>query len=151
MEIRPALLDDPAVIALAEHHLRDAHAISPPGSAFALDLSGLRDPAITMLAAWDGDALLGIGALRELAPGQGELKSMRTAPAALRRGVARTILAALIAEARRRGYTRLNLETGTGRPFAPAHALYERHGFVPCGAFADYALTEFNRCYELRL
>lgn len=151
MEVRPAPLDHPAVVALVELHQREAHANSPPGSAFALDPSALADPAITLFGAWDGDALLGIGALRELAPEQGELKSMRTASTARRRGVARTMLEHLIAEARRRGYARINLETGTNEPFAPARALYEGHGFVPSDPFGDYALTEFNRCYELRL
>ena len=151
MEVRPAALDHPAVVALVALHQREAHANSPPGSGFALDLKGLTDPAITLLGVWDGDELLGIGALRELAADHGEIKSMRTAPPALRRGVARTMLEALVAEARRRGYAQISLETGTNAAFAPARAMYEGHGFTPSGPFGDYQLTEFNRCYELRL
>ncbi|UIJ44285.1 GNAT family N-acetyltransferase [Sphingomonas cannabina] len=151
MRIVPADLDHPAVVALIEHHLREAHRNSPPGSAFALDLSGLRDPALSVFAAWEGETLLGLGALKELAPDHGELKSMRTAPDQLRRGVAKAMLEHLIAEARSRGYRRVSLETGTNDAFAPARAMYEAAGFTPSGPFGDYELTEFNRCYSLAI
>lgn len=144
-------LTHPAVIALVELHLHQAHANSPSGSAFALDLSGLRDPAVSFWSAWDGEELMGIGALRAIAPGHVELKSMRTVPAHLRKGVAWAMLNHLLAEARARGDTRVSLETGTNEPFAPARAMYERAGFTPCGPFGDYELSEFNRCYSLAL
>ncbi|MEN2785221.1 GNAT family N-acetyltransferase [Sphingomonas qilianensis] len=144
-------LTDPQVIALLDLHVRAALDNSPPGAAFVLDLSGLRDPAVTLWSAWDGVALLGLVALKELDAGQGEVKSMRTAPGHVRKGVAAAMLTHLIAEARARGYRRLNLETGTGDAFAPARALYERTGFAPCGPFGDYALTEFNKCYAMEL
>ena len=139
------------VVALIELHLRSAFENSPPGSVFALDLSGLRDPAVTLWSAWDGDDLLGMGALKQLDTGHGELKSMRTAPAHLRKGVAATMLDHLIGEGRRRGYARLSLETGNNAPFAPARAMYERAGFVPCGPFADYSDESFSRYYTLVL
>jgi len=139
------------VVALIELHLRSAFENSPPGSVFALDLSGLRDPAVTLWSAWDGDDLLGMGALKQLDTGHGELKSMRTAPAHLRKGVAATMLDHLIGEGRRRGYARLSLETGNNAPFAPARAMYERAGFVPCGPFADYSDESFSRYYTLAL
>ena len=85
-------LSHPDVIGLIELHLRSAFENSPPGSVFALDLSGLRDPAVTLWSAWDGEDLLGLGALKELDADHGELKSMRTSPAHLRRGVARAML-----------------------------------------------------------
>lgn len=144
-------LTHPAVVALVEFHLRSAFENSPPGSVFALDLSGLRDSAVTLWTAWDGDALLGMGALKRLDEDHGELKSMRTAPAHLRRGVAAAMLDHLIAEGRARGYRRLSLETGNNAPFAPARALYERAGFVECGPFADYKDTSFSRYYTLAL
>lgn len=131
--------------------MRQAHVNSPPGSCFPLDLSGLKHPAVTVWTAWDGDALLGIGALRELSPSEGEVKSMRTAPGQERRGVARAMLEHIVGEARARGYAVLKLETGTNDAFAPARALYEARGFKPCGPFGDYALTDFNRCYSLEL
>lgn len=149
--IRRDDVSHPAVIALLEHHVREAHANSPPNSCFPFDLSGLRDPDVTLFAAWDSDTLMGLGALREIEPGHGEIKSMRTAPEHVRKGVANVMLAHLIAEARSRGLTRISLETGTNDAYAAARALYEAAGFVESGPFGDYALTEFNRCYALTL
>jgi putative acetyltransferase len=151
MRIERDDLTHPDVVALIELHLRSAFENSPPGSVFALDVSGLRDPAVTLWTAWDGDALLGMGALKQLDPAHGELKSMRTAPAHLRRGVAAAMLDHLVAEGRRRGYARLSLETGNNAPFAPARALYERSGFTPCGSFADYTDESFSRYYAMML
>jgi putative acetyltransferase len=136
--IRRDDLTHPDVLGLLELHLRAAFENSPPGSVFALDASGLRDPSVTVWTAWEGDALLGMGALKQLDPTWGEVKSMRTAPAQLRRGVAGVLLDHLIAEARARGYRRLSLETGSNAPFAAAHALYRRAGFVECAPFGDY-------------
>ncbi len=138
MLIRVDDLAGPEIRALLEEHLADMHAISPPGSVHALDLDGLRRPDITFWTAWSGAALLGCGALKELSPDHGEIKSMRTARAHRRSGVARTMLAHIVAEARRRGYERLSLETGSVAAFAPARALYERFGFGCCGPFAGY-------------
>ncbi|MGC4077316.1 MAG: GNAT family N-acetyltransferase [Rubrivivax sp.] len=133
--------DDPArddVRALLEEHLRDMHAQSPPGSVHALDVSRLLRPDITFWTVRAGDTLLGCGALRELDPAHGEIKSMRT-PRALRRcGAGRTMLQHLLAVARERGYRRLSLETGSTAAFEPAHRLYASVGFVPCGPFGDY-------------
>jgi putative acetyltransferase len=144
-------LTHPDVIALLEFHLRAAFENSPPGSVFALDLTGLRDPAVSLWSAWEGDHLLGLGALKALDADHGELKSMRTAPAHLRKGVAAAMLDHLIAEGRARGYKWLSLETGSNAPFAPARALYERAGFMACGPFADYIDTDFSRYYRLEL
>lgn len=144
-------LTHPAVLALLELHLRAAHENSPPGSVFALDLDGLRNVAMRVWTLWDGETLLGIGALKRIDVATGEVKSMRTAPGQERRGVARTMLAHLIAEARASGWRGLKLETGANDAFAPARALYEAAGFRPAPAFGDYRLTDFNRCYALTL
>ena len=130
---------------LLAFHLAEAHANSPPGNVFALDLTGLRVPAITFWTAREGKDLLGCVALKELGDGTGEIKSMRTAPAHLRRGVARALLDHLLAQAKRRGLHRLWLETGGSEAFAAARALYAKAGFASCGAFGDYAETRFNR------
>lgn len=127
-----------AVVNLLHEHLRDCHASSPPGSVHALDLAALRAPGITFWSAWDAGELLGCGALRELDPAHGEIKSMRTATAHLRRGVAAAMLAHIIAEASRRGYRRLSLETGSMAAFEPARRLYAQHGFVECAPFPPY-------------
>ncbi len=123
---------------LLEEHLRHMHELSPPGSVHALDLSKLRSPDITFWTAWEGDTLLGCGALKELDAAHGEVKSMRTPASLRRRGAGRAMLAHIVAEARRRGYARLSLETGAFEAFKPAQRLYESFGFAYCGPFADY-------------
>ncbi len=147
-------LDDvsrPQVVALVEYHLRSMHEISPPDSVFALDLSGLKHPSVTFWTIWDGDDLLGMGGLKQLDAEHGEIKSMRTAPTALRRGAGSKMLDHIIAEASARGYRRLSLETGSSAPFAPAWALYERARFVPCAPFAGYSDTNFSRYFTREL
>lgn len=138
MRIRVDDLTHPAVHALLREHLADMVATSPPDSVHALDLTGLRDPAVTVWTAWTGDVVLGCAALKELDPAHGEVKSMRTAAAARGTGVATHLLRHLLEEARARGYRRLSLETGSQDFFAPARRLYRRHGFVDCPPFAVY-------------
>lgn len=149
--IREADLTHPQVAALIEHHQRHMQASSPPGTSFALDLSGLTDPAVTALAAWDENIVAAIGALKRLGNGHAEIKSMRTDPRYLRRGIGGMVLEAIIDLARSEGLGRLSLETGTGEIFEPALALYRRRGFVNGAAFADYRLTDFNQCLHLGL
>jgi putative acetyltransferase len=138
MQIREGGLDHPAVLALLREHLADMALHSPPESVHALDLEGLRQPGLDFWTAWDGERLLGCGALKELDPGHGELKSMRTADAHRGAGVGAAMLRYLMDEGARRGYTRLSLETGAMPAFAPAHRLYARHGFRDCPPFGDY-------------
>jgi putative acetyltransferase len=137
-EIRPDDLSGPEVAALLREHLDGVAGHSPPESIHALDLDGLRAPDVTFWSVWDGAALVGCGALKELDPDHGELKSMRTASAHLRKGVAATLLRHMLDVARQRAYRRLSLETGSQAAFAPARALYARFGFEPTGPFADY-------------
>ena len=139
MELKVDDLTDPRMHALLAEHLREMHAHSPACSVHALDLSGLRQPGITVWSAWEGGELLGCGALRELDPSHGELKSMRIAPAHRGRGLGRRLLDHLVAEACRRGYTRLSLETGASAAFGPAQSMYARAGFQRCGPFGGYA------------
>lgn len=138
MDLRLDDLRHPDVIALLQEHLDWMHRTSPPESVHALDLDALRQPDIAFWTLWDGEALAGCGALRALDATHGEVKSMRTAQTHLRRGVAATMLDHILAEARRRGYARISLETGSMAYFAPAHALYARAGFRPCAPFGDY-------------
>jgi putative acetyltransferase len=126
------------VHALLAEHLADMHATSPPDSVHALDRSGLSDPTVTVWTLWDGPQVLGCAALKELSALEGEVKSMRTTALARGRGVASSLLTHVMDEARRRGYQRLSLETGTQPFFAPARRLYERHGFITCAPFGDY-------------
>ena len=145
IEIREGGLDDRRVQGLLAHHLADAHSDTPPGFRHALDLGGLRDPAITFWSAWDGETLLGVAALRALTPMHGEIKSMRTAPEHLRRGVGRALLNHIMRAARDRGHTRLSLETGTSPMFDPANRLYENFGFVDGPVFGGYPPSPHNR------
>jgi len=138
MEIREDHLTGEGITALLREHLDNMFEITPPGSVHALGLDDLRSPDITFWAAWKGPQLLGCGALRELGPTSGEIKSMRTVAAHRRRGVGSKILEHIITEAKRRGYGSLKLETGALPPFAPARALYARYGFEFCGPFGDY-------------
>jgi putative acetyltransferase len=138
MHIVEGGLDDPRVVELLHTHRIRAGAETAPGSAHALGLSGLRAPEVTFWSAWEGDAVVGIGALKRLSEDHGELKSMHTAEAARGRGVGSALLRQIMAAARARGMSRLSLETGSWAYFAPARALYARHGFVECGPFGDY-------------
>lgn len=134
-------LDDlsrPEVHALLREHLDNMHQLTPPGSVHALDLSKLTAPDITFWTVWEGNLLVGCGALKELDATHGEVKSMRTPAQLRRRGAGRAILAHIVAEARARGYRRLSLETGAAGAFHPAHRLYESFGFAFCGPFGDY-------------
>jgi putative acetyltransferase len=138
IDIRPDPVTGPEMVALLEAHLREMIRITPPGSVHALDLEGLRRPEMTVWGAWDGAALLGCGALKEIAPDHGEIKSMHTGAAHRGRGVGQALLEHIVAEARRRGYTRLSLETGSTAAFAAAQGLYRRNGFAECGPFGSY-------------
>lgn len=140
MQIRIDDLHSPEVAALLDAHLTHAQAASPRESMHALDLNALRSPEITFWTVWDGASLLGCGALRELDPSHGEIKSMHTAAQFRGRGVAKRLLAHIVDEARLRSYQRLSLETGSMDAFAPARALYSRFGFVVCPPFGDYRL-----------
>ena len=138
MQIRIDDLRGPEIAQLLEEHLQSMRQHSPPESVHALDLDKLRKPEITFWTAWDGKELLGCGALKELDSTHAEIKSMRTVEKHLRKGVAMSILQVILAEAKKRSYRRLSLETGSMEAFAPARAMYERLGFVPCGPFVGY-------------
>ena len=127
------------------------HAHSPPGKVFALDLPGLSAPNVTVWTVWHRDEIAGIGALKDLGDRTGELKSMRTHPNFLRRGVAATLLEHIVCAARARGMERLSLETGSGQYFDPALSLYRKRGFIDGEAFADYERSPFNQFLHLPL
>ena len=140
MEIRLGGLDCPEVGELLREHLRLLAQHSPPESMHALNHESLRRPEITFWSVWGTDGLMGCGALKELDPRHGEIKSMRTVAGYQRRGVAVGLLNHILEEARRRSYHRLSLETGSMAAFAPARRLYASCGFIECAPFADYVL-----------
>ena len=151
LDIREDDLTGDQVRTLLAFHLSEARTNTPAEFSFALDLSGLQTPDITVWTAWDGPDLAGVCALKTLGDGSGEVKSMRTDPGYLRRGVARALLEHIIGEARRRGMTRLSLETGTVAAYAPALALYRGMGFRDGETFADYKPSDFNQFLHLDL
>jgi len=151
MEIRIDDLTGSEVVMLLEEHLRCMAMVSPRESRHALDLYGLRQRDITFWTIWSGTELAGCGALRELDPQHGEIKSMRTAYAYQRKGIASQMVRHIIAEARRRGYGRLSLETGAMDYFEPARKLYASHGFAPCQPFDTYREDPNSVFMTLRL
>lgn len=147
-------LDDPAspdVSALLSEHLADMFATSPRQSVHALDVSALKVPEVTFWTARADGVLLGCGALKELSADLGEIKSMRTVTAARGQGVGAAMVEHLVGTARGRGYSRLSLETGSQDYFAPARRMYERHGFVASGPFADYPVDPNSAFFTLAL
>ena len=151
MRIEVDDLSRPEIHALLNEHLQSMHELSPPESVHALDLEHLRRPGITFWSAWDGSVLLGCGALKELDPKHGEIKSMRTPNTLRRRGAGRAMLAHIIAVARSRAYERLSLETGSMQAFKPAQRLYESFGFTYCGPFGEYVEDPNSVFMSLRL
>ena len=144
-------LDADDVQALLALHFANMRALSPPDACNVLAEDGLRDPAITFWSLRENGALLAVGALKALEHDRGEIKSMRTTPEARGRGAGKMMLERIVAEARRRGYAWLSLETGSTEPFLPALKLYERNGFVRCAPFGGYTDTPFTRFLTVEL
>jgi putative acetyltransferase len=149
MHIRRDDLSGDEIVALLREHLRCLERVSPPESRHALDIEALKHPGITFWSIWNGPELAGCGALKEIDQAHAEIKSMRTASAYQRKGVASQMLEHLIHEAARRGYTRLSLETGSMAYFEPARQLYAKFGFTPCGPFGSY-LEDPNSIFMTR-
>ncbi|WP_324807032.1 GNAT family N-acetyltransferase [Sphingomonas sp. LY29] len=144
-------LDRDDVAALLALHFTEMRGGSPPSACHVLDLDSLRSPTIRFFSLREERRLLGVGALRSIEPGHGEIKSMRTAADALGRGVGSAMLAHLVATAKEMGMARLSLETGNSPLFDAANRLYLRDGFAVCGPFADYRPTDFTTFYTRRL
>ena len=147
-------LDDltrPQVLALLNEHLTNMYELSPPESVHALDVSKLRGSDITFWTVWEDGELLGCGALKELSPTHGEVKSMRTPQKMRRRGAGRAVLSHIVGVAKERTYRLLSLETGSAEAFLPAQKLYESFGFTSCGPFGDYEDDPNSVFMELRL
>lgn len=150
-QLRPADLDDPRVLSMLRDHVSRAITETARGCAHALDAEALRTPDIALWSIWEGETLLGLGALKRLSADHGELKSMYTAPTTRRSGVGSTLLQHLIAEAKAAGMTRLSLETGSWPYFDAARAFYRRHGFEECSAFGGYEPGDHSVFMTMRL
>lgn len=150
MDIRASDLTEPEVIALLELHHGEMQQFSPPGTCHVLDLSGLKEPGIEVFAAWEGDKLLAIGALKQHED-FGEIKSMRAHPDARGTGAGKAMLTHLLNRGRELGFGEIKLETGSGPVFEAAVGLYKSFGFTPCAPFAGYEPGDFNKLYALEL
>ncbi len=144
IDVRQDDLSSAEVHELITEHLSGMRSNSPPGHVNALAIKDLQSPGVTFWTAWVSGTLAGCGALKELDPLTGEVKSMRTRSVLQRSGVGQAILDEIVRTARQRGYSRIFLETGTGPAFEPAHGLYLRNGFEWAGSFGEYTATEFN-------
>jgi putative acetyltransferase len=138
LEIRIDDLSGPAIAQFLEDHISEMREVTPLHSKHALDLEALRGPEVTFWSVLDGETVVGCGAIKALDTEHAEIKSMRTAAAYQRRGVASTLLRHIMAEAQRLGFNRLSLETGSFTFFQPARQLYLKHGFQYCEPVADY-------------
>lgn len=143
-EICEGGLDMPEVRGLLSTHLGVMQAQTPPESVHALPIDGLRDPAVRFWHMRLAGEVVGVGALKRLADGHGEIKSMHTAKAHRGFGLARRMLEHIVKAARVEAMATLYLETGSSADFAPARALYANHGFRECGPFADYKPDPFS-------
>lgn len=139
------------VLALLHLHVSEMRQWSPPEEVHAMPVERLRQPDVTFYSARDDGRLAGFGALRQIDPWHGEIKSMRVHPDDQGKGVGKAILIHLLAAAKERGYRRVSLETGRAAAFVPAHRLYEAHGFRECAPFGDYEQTPFSMCMTKEL
>jgi len=144
-------LDCGDVRSLLSQHFSEMHAGSPPDVCHVLPIEGLSDPSIRFFTLRENGVLLGCGALKKLSHDHGEVKSMRTANAALGRGVGQAMLNHLLATARQQGLTRVSLETGSTGQFAAANRLYEKNGFERSGPFGDYPDTPWTHFYTKKI
>ena len=140
IEIRRDRAVSPQVLPLLRRHLDLMHASSPPESVHALDPEALDTPDVAFFTLREGDAVLGMGAVKRIDAVHAEIKSMHVVAEARGRGLARVLLGHLLDEAQSLGYSRVSLETGVEPVFAPARALYERAGFCYCGPFEGYEI-----------
>lgn len=146
--LRPVAYDHPDVVALVAAMGRELDLRYGDGGLSPATAKDFTSPGVLLVALLDG-AAVGCGGLRPFGVDAAEVKRMYVSPAARGRGVARAVLAALVAHARSVGLRRLMLETGTEQP--EAVGLYESEGWTPIPAFGHYAHDPRTRCYGLDL
>ena len=108
----------------------------PAENRHGLNIEAIFRPAVMFFIARRGGEAVGCGGVA-FEDSFAEVKRMYVRPAARGGGVATEILARLQAEARRRGVTRMVLETGDAQ--LAAMRFYQREGFTRCAAFGAYA------------
>lgn len=123
--------------------------LSPPEFQFKMTVEQMADAKTTVFVARDDTGrAVGMGALKVETPELAEVKRMFTRPDLRGQRVGSALLAAIEKLARDKGIAVLKLETGVGEGFVPAHRVYERGGFAPCGAFLDYPDSGHSAFFE---
>jgi putative acetyltransferase len=107
-----------------------------------------KDLVVFLVARVDGEAA-GCALLRRHTPDLAEVKRMYIRSAFRRLGLGAALLGRLVDVARATGFTVLRLETGLAQP--EAIAMYEAAGWRPISGFGQYAGSDTQRSYELRL
>jgi len=138
--------DNSEVLELLNKHFIELRSISPEGSTHVLDIEGLKDQNIKFWSLWEGNLLMGCGALKFLNKEHGEFKSIRVEDRFRKKDNGIKILKHLIFEAKKLNIKRISVETGTGDFFTPARKLFNKCGFKLCKPFAHYK-EDPNSCY----
>jgi len=131
---------------LLKKHFIELRSVSPAGSTHVLDIDGLKDPSIKFWSLWENNKLIGCGALKFLEKDHGEFKSIRVADEFRKKGIGERIINHLIEEAKKLEISKLSIETGAGKFFAPARKLFNKFGFKKSEPFAHYKVDP-NSCY----
>ena len=142
--------DNPDVNELLTKHFVELRAASPEGSAHVLDIPGLKVPSIKFWSLWDGEKLIGCGALKFLDKEHGEFKSIRIHDNFRKQGQGINVINYLINEAKKLKIKKLSIETGAGDFFKPARKLFNKCNFEPCKPFAHYK-EDKNSIYLTKL
>jgi putative acetyltransferase len=151
MIIKEGDFNNPLVMDLLNIHLSGMHENSPAESVYALDFSDLQKPNISFWTVWEQETLLGCGALKKISSTHCEIKSMRTHPDHLRKGVAAKTLEHILNFAKSHSFEKISLETGSGTSFDPAISLYQSYGFTNGDSFGEYQKSEFNQFFHLTI
>ncbi|MEM9207184.1 MAG: GNAT family N-acetyltransferase [Pseudomonadota bacterium] len=126
--------------------------LSPPEFQFQLTVEQMAGSGNSTFVARDADgSAVGMGSLYRHDEEFGEVKRMFTDERARGQGVGASILRAIEERATGTGIQKLALETGATSGFEGAWALYEKAGYQPSQAFADYPDSGFSRFYEKTL
>ena len=138
--------DNSEVLELLNKHFIELRSVSPEGSTHVLDIEGLKDQNIKFWSLWEGNLLMGCGALKFLNKEHGEFKSIRVEDRFRKKDNGIKILKHLIFEAKKLNIKRISVETGTGDFFTSARKLFNKCGFKLCKPFAHYK-EDPNSCY----
>ena len=142
--------DNHKVNELLINHFIELRSVSPEGSAHVLDIAGLKDFSIKFWSLWEGEDLMGCGALKFLDKKHGEFKSIRVGDNFRNKGNGSKVISHLINEAKKLNIERLSLETGAGDFFLNARKLFIKSGFRHCEPFSHYKI-DINSIYMTML